>query len=113
MFDLYDQGAARILPLYGQWGENRWIGRDLCPAIDTQGVVAPGHMMNQVIGEMKQAQVQYIIWSNRKFYEYGVPEFGVDFDTPLGEYIRTNYRAAREFGSNEMPDAWHASLWER
>ena len=88
----------------------------LCPirvCIFHPGVVAPGHMMNQVIGEMKQAQVQYIIWSNRKFYEYGVPEFGVDFDMPLGEYIRTNYRAVRELGSNEMPDAWHATLWER
>jgi len=88
----------------------------LCPVrvcIFHPGVVAPGHMMDQVIGEMRQAQVRYIIWSNRKFYEYDVPEFGRDFDMPLGEYIRSNYRPVQEFGSGEQPDAWHATLWER
>ncbi len=77
------------------------------------GVVAPGTMMDQVIGEVKQTQVRYIIWSNRKFYEYGVPEFGVDFDVPFGEYIRGNYRPVRKFGSTDLPDSWHATLWER
>jgi hypothetical protein len=88
----------------------------LCPirvCIFHPGVVAPGHMMNQVIGEIRQAQVQYIIWSNRKFYEYGAPEFGVDFDRPLGEYIRSKYRPVRDFGSKEPPEGWHAILWER
>jgi hypothetical protein len=87
----------------------------LCPirvCIFHPGVIAPGRMMNQVIGEMKQARVRYIIWSNRKFYEYGAPEFGVDFDKPLGEHIRSNYRPVRKFGSNKTPDAWHATLWE-
>ena len=88
----------------------------LCPirvCIFTPGLVAPGHMMHDVIGEMEQLKVRYVIWSNRKFYEYGVPEFGVDFDRPLGEYIRENYRPVREFGSSKQPDAWHATLWER
>ena len=88
----------------------------LCPirvCIFHPGVVAPGHMMDEVIGEMEQAEVRYIIWSNRKFYEYGVPEFGVDFDRPLGEYIRGKYRPVREFGSSRRPDVWHATLWER
>jgi hypothetical protein len=88
----------------------------LCPIrvyLFTPGIVAPGQMMRQVIGEIKQAQVRYIIWSNRKFYEYGVPEFGVDFDRPLGEYIRGNYRPVREFGYSKQPDGWHATLWEK
>jgi len=88
----------------------------LCPIrvyTFTPGVVAPGDMMDKVIGEMEQAQVRYVIWSNRKFYEYGVPEFGVDFDMPLGEYIRGNYRPVREFGTSKQPDIWHATLWER
>jgi hypothetical protein len=88
----------------------------LCPiriCIFHPGVVAPGPMMDQVIGEVRQAKVQYIIWSNRKFYEYGVSEFGVDFDIPFGEYIRRNYRPVREFGSNERLDGWQAILWER
>jgi hypothetical protein len=88
----------------------------LCPIrvyMFTPGLVAPGHMTDEVIGEMKQARVRYIIWSNRKFYEYGVPEFGVDFDRPLGEYIRGNYRPVGEFGSSKRPDGWHATLWEK
>lgn len=88
----------------------------LCPirvCIFVPGVVVPGHMMDQVIGEIRQAQVRYIIWSNRKFYEYGVPEFGLDFDVPFGEYIRSSYRPVRKFSSTNRPDVWHATLWER
>jgi hypothetical protein len=86
----------------------------LCPirvCIFTPGLVAPGHMMHEVIGEMQRGRVRYILWSNRKFYEYGVTEFGVDFDRPLGEYIRGNYRPVREFGSSKQTDVWHATLW--
>jgi hypothetical protein len=88
----------------------------LCPIrmyMFTPGLIAPGHMTNEVIGEIEQARVRYIIWSNRKFYEYGVPEFGVDFDRPLGEYIRDNYRPVREFGSSKRLNGWRATLWER
>jgi hypothetical protein len=88
----------------------------LCPirvCIFHPGVVAPGPMMDRVIGEVRQAQVRYIIWSNRKFYEYGVPEFGVDFDKPFGEYIRRNYRRVGKFGSSKRLDGWLATLWER
>lgn len=88
----------------------------LCPirvCIFHPGVVAPGQMMHQVIGEMREAQVPYIIWSNRKFYEYGVSDFGVDFDIPLGDYIRNHYRPVREFGSSTRSDAWHATLWKK
>jgi len=88
----------------------------VCPiriCIFTPGAVAPGHMTDEVIGQMEQAQIRYIIWSNRTFHEYGVPQFGVDFDMPIGEYIRGNYRPVREFGASKTPDVWHATLWER
>jgi hypothetical protein len=88
----------------------------LCPVrvcIFTPGLVAPGRMMDQVIEEIRQARVRYIIWSNRKFYEYDAPEFGLDFDRPLGEYIRSHYQPIREFGPSKRPDLWHATLWER
>jgi hypothetical protein len=93
-----------------------FFAETLCPiriCIFHPGVVAPGRMMHQVIAEISQARVQYIIWSNRKFYEYGVPEFGVDFDTPLGDYIRANYRPARKLASGKWPDGWHATVWEK
>jgi hypothetical protein len=88
----------------------------LCPirvCIFHPGVVAPGQMMHQVISEMREAQVPYIIWSNRKFYEYGVSDFGIDFEIPLGDYIRDNYRPVLKFGSSTRPDAWRATLWKK
>jgi hypothetical protein len=87
-----------------------------CPirvCVFAPGVVAPGSMTDKVIREMDQARVRYIVWSNRTFYEYDVPHFGVDFDRPIGEYIRSNYRPVREFGADKGPEFWHATLWER
>jgi hypothetical protein len=88
----------------------------LCPVrvcIFTPGLVAPGPMTDKVVGQIKQAGVRYIIWSNRSFPEYGVPQFGVDFDVAIGEYIRNHYHPVREFGSSNRLEFWHATLWER
>ena len=79
----------------------------------TPGALSPGPMTAKTIAEMETVPVRYVIWSNRQFPEYGVPEFGVDFDVPLGEYIRRNYRAVRKFSSINRPDVWQATLWER
>jgi hypothetical protein len=76
----------------------------------TPGVVAPGNMMDELIGEIERKQVRYLIWSNRKFVEYGVPEFGVDFDQPLGDYFRSHFRPIASLrGRSE----WFATIWER
>jgi hypothetical protein len=79
----------------------------------TPGTLSPGPMTAKTIAEMELARVRYVIWSNRQFPEYGVPEFGVDFDVPFAEYIRRNYRPVREFSSSNRPDGWKATLWER
>jgi hypothetical protein len=79
----------------------------------TPGVLAPGRMTDKLIREMEGVPVRYVIWSNRRFHEYGVPEFGVDFDVAVGEYIRKNYRPVREFNSINRPYVWQATLWER
>jgi hypothetical protein len=88
----------------------------LCPVrvcIFHPGIVEPGAMMDRVIDQIARTRVRYIIWSNRKFYEYNAPDFGLDYDAPLGEYIRSNYRPVRNFGFTERPDTWHATLWEK
>jgi len=79
----------------------------------TPGTLSPGPMTAKTIAEMELVPVRYVIWSNRQFPEYGVPEFGVDFDVPFAEYIRRNYRPVREFSSINRPDVWQATLWER
>jgi hypothetical protein len=79
----------------------------------TPGTLSPGLMTAKTITEMELGRVRYIIWSNRQFPEYGVPEFGVDFDVPFAEYIRRTYRPVREFSSSDRSDGWRATLWER
>jgi hypothetical protein len=81
----------------------------------TPGLLAPGHMTDKLIEEMEEVPVRYVIWSNRRFPEYGVPEFGVDFDVVVGEYIQRNYRPVRELTASNQPDVWvwQATLWER
>jgi hypothetical protein len=72
-------------------------------------------MTDKLIGEMERVPVRYVILSNRRFPGYGVPEFGVDFDVAVGEYIRRKYRPVREFSpsSSNRRDVWRATLWER
>ena len=79
----------------------------------TPGTLSPGPMTVKTITEMEVDPVRYIIWSNRRFPEYGVPEFGVDFDVPFAEYIRSHYRPVRKFSSVDRRDVWQATLWER
>jgi hypothetical protein len=76
------------------------------------GAVAPGKVSDEVIQEIDRAPVQYLIWSNRKFEEFGVPIFGQDFDRPLGDYLRSHYRPIGPL----VPDLgarWAAEIWER
>jgi hypothetical protein len=80
----------------------------------TPGVIAPGKMMNEVIQEIDTKRVDYLLWSNRLFFEYGVPVFGKDFDRELANYLKTHYRqigpvAPLEPGSLQ----WTAAVWER
>ena len=82
----------------------------------TPGLLAPGEMTDDLIREMDSRDVRYLLLSNRRFPEYGAPEFGVDFDQPVGEHIRQNYHQVRTVppGTEEEPRrGWEASLWER
>ena len=82
----------------------------------TPGVLAPGKMTNQIMRKMEALPVRYLLVSNRRFREYGVPEFGVDFDQLFGAYIRERYRPVRDVapeGAPDTPDGWKLSLWER
>jgi len=79
----------------------------------TPGTLSPGPMTVKTITEMEVDPVRYIIWSNRRFPEYGAPEFGVDFDVPFAEYIRSHYRPVRKFSAIDRRDVWQATLWER
>lgn len=78
----------------------------------TPGMVAPGKMTDAFIAEMERKQVRYLLWSDRKFPEYGAPEFGKDFDREIATYLRAHYRPVRPLVSAEA-QAWNAVIWER
>jgi hypothetical protein len=80
----------------------------------TPGVIAPGKMMNGVIQEIETKRVDYLLWSNRVFPEYGVPAFGKDFDLELADYLKVHYRPLERVAPLEKGSmAWTAVVWER
>ncbi len=78
------------------------------------GVLASDKMTNDVIREIERNNVRYLLWSNRSYIEYGVPQFGIDFGRPLGDYFRSHYRRVGFLvpGEVDMYD-WTVTLWER
>ena len=80
----------------------------------TPGVIAPGKMMEGVIREIDAKRVDYLLWSNRVFTEYGVPVFGKDFDVELGDYLRRNYRKLGPVRAVKIGSVlWTANIWQR
>jgi len=80
----------------------------------TPGVVVPGKMTEETIRQIEEKRVQYLIWSNRIFPEYGVPRFGTDFDQTLGKYLTTHYRRAGPLVPGYVKlGEWDAYVWER
>ena len=88
-----------------------------CPTrvfLFTPGVLVPGKMTDDEIREIDRKRVNYLLWSNRTFPEYGVPVFGKDFDQVFGDYLKSHYRPVAPV----MPNAgtiwqWTAVVWER
>jgi hypothetical protein len=80
----------------------------------TPGVLAPGKMTDELIQEIEQKRVRYLLWSNRMFPEFGVPLFGKDFDQPVGDYLKSHYRPVGPLIPDHGHDGdWSAQVWER
>lgn len=92
-----------------------FLSETYCPTrvfMFVPGIVVPGKMTDEVIAEIERAPVRYLIWSNRTFSEMGAPNFGTDFDRPLGDYFRTHYRFVRSLAPPPMGE-WDAGIYER
>jgi hypothetical protein len=87
-----------------------------CPArvcAFSPGVLVPGKMTEEIIREIDRNRVQCLLWSDRDFTEgYGLKTFGVDFDRPFADYLKSHYRLVRPLLSNQDPN-WNAVIWER
>ena len=80
----------------------------------TPGMVVPGKMTDELIREVESKNVRYLIWSNRIFWEYGVPRFGVDFDQTFGNYLRSHYHSIGPLSPTPVKlGEWNAYIWER
>ncbi len=78
------------------------------------GAVAPGKMTEETIGEIERKPVDYLLWSNRTFSEYGAKEFGKDFNPEIGEYLKSHYRPVGPLIANDGTSSdWAAVVWER
>jgi hypothetical protein len=80
----------------------------------TPGVLAPGKMTSDLIREIDEKRVRYLLWSNRIFPEYGTPVFGKDFDIEVGDYLKSHYRPVGQLlPSVRTASGWTAEVWER
>ncbi len=80
----------------------------------TPGVLVPGKMTDELIGEIERKKVRYLLWSNRIFPEYGVPRFGTDYDKNFGEYLLKHYRWMGSVVKEPVSvEDWTAFVWER
>jgi hypothetical protein len=78
------------------------------------GSVAPGKMTQESIREIERKPVDYLLWSNRSFPEYGATEFGEDFDFEIGEYLKSHYHPLGPLMANDGTSSdWSAVAWER
>ena len=86
-----------------------------CPTrvcVFAPGVLTPGRITEQTIAEIESKRINYLLWSNRQFKEYGVPEFGRDFDQQLGNYLTSHYRPVGPL-LPEHGEGWNAIVWQR
>jgi hypothetical protein len=78
------------------------------------GAIAPGKMTEEAIEEIERKPVDYLLWSNRTFSEYGAKEFGIDFNPEIGEYLKSHYRPTGPLIANDGTSSdWTAVVWER
>ena len=78
------------------------------------GSLAPGKMTDEFIQEIEQKPVRYLLWSNRLFWEYGVPIFGRDFDSNVADYLKAHYHRVRPLPPQTISlKDWNAQIWER
>ena len=76
------------------------------------GAVAPGKMTDDAIQEIENAKVQYLLWSNHTYQDFGVPDFGKDYNQALGEYLSVHYRRVGPLTTGTGP-GWSADVWQR
>ena len=78
------------------------------------GTLAPGKMTDEFIQEIEQKPVRYVLWSNRTFWEYGVPIFGRDFDQTVANFLISHYHPVGPLPpSTVSPADWNAQILER
>lgn len=78
------------------------------------GSLAPGRMTDEFIQEIEQKPVRYLLWSNRLFWEYGVPIFGSDFDQDIADYLKSHFHRVRPVAPETISLIdWNAQIWER
>jgi len=76
------------------------------------GLLVPGRMTDEFLAELENTPVEYLLWSTRTFAEIGAPNFGVDFDRDLGDYLKSHYRFVRPLLPPKSAGwAWNAGIW--
>jgi hypothetical protein len=96
-----------IYALTGTEAPSRW--ETIIP-----GILSPPQE-EDYIADLRRADADYILVTNRKTSEYGAPYFGIDYDREIYQWIEANYQVAGEFGRfrRDVSQGWAALLYER
>jgi hypothetical protein len=96
-----------IYALTGTEAPSRW--ETLIP-----GVLSPPQEQGY-IADLRRADPDYILVTNRKTSEYEAPYFGIDYDREIYQWIEANYHVSGEFGRfrRDVSQGWAALLYER
>lgn len=78
------------------------------------GLLVPGRMTDEFLSQLNDTPVKYLLWSTRTFAETGAPNFGVDFDREMGDYLKSHYQFVRPVAPANLAGwIWNAGIWER
>jgi hypothetical protein len=61
------------------------------------GVLVPEEEDAYIAG-LRSVGIDYVVLSNRTYFEYGAPYFGLDFNQKIYRWIQDNYEVSGEFG---------------
>ena len=78
------------------------------------GVISPGKITEEVMQQLREKNVRYLLWSNRDYSDYGAPKFGTDYAQDLGDYFRSHYHKVGLIAPDSFLD-WQTmfTLWEK
>jgi hypothetical protein len=74
------------------------------------GLLDPEDRQLRYIRELEAHGIDYVLFSNRTYGEYGFPHFGIDCDRTIYQWIRGNFEVVGKFGKFPFDDPFEFGM---